>query len=77
LSTPINDRIAHVAGDRAAQKVLANQKIQGDHNAATGRRFTLGSPPAVLIQIVARQRGVTLSIAFMHTLFKKYYSITI
>jgi DNA replication protein DnaC len=27
-------------GDRAVQKVLANRKSQGDHNAATGRRFT-------------------------------------
>jgi hypothetical protein len=24
-----------------AQKVLANRKTQGDHNAATGRQFTL------------------------------------
>ena len=29
-----------VEGDRAVQKVLANQKTQADHNAATGRHFT-------------------------------------
>ena len=30
-----------VEGDRAVQKkVLANRKTKGDHNAATGRRFT-------------------------------------
>jgi IstB-like ATP binding protein len=38
--TPIDDQMAFVEGDRAVQKVLANRKTQGDHNAATGRRFT-------------------------------------
>jgi hypothetical protein len=37
--TPIDDQMAS-RRDRAVQKVLANRKTKGDHNAATGRRFT-------------------------------------
>jgi hypothetical protein len=47
-------RWPHVAGDRATQKVFANWKSQGDHNAATGPLRAL-MLLAVLVQIVARQ----------------------
>ena len=39
--TPIDDQMASRRGrSRRVQKVLANRKTKGDHNAATGRRFT-------------------------------------
>jgi hypothetical protein len=37
----VDQRSDSLTSMEIAQKVLANRKTQGDHNAATGRQFTL------------------------------------